>query len=217
VFELGRSDIGFGKLIVDERGVTRTKLFGRETILWDDVRDYRVKVEFRAHDPNVLLNNPITDVKNVVEAFRGNSKRRYGMSLFGESSRVAFNWRFRDVALAITFAIEQIDARITNASRALLEQGGEIRFGKLRLAAAGLLVGGAYLSSTQVEAIELFDASSLELRVMRKGKVWPLATMKFHTVPNPYSALAIAEELGYVIKGRELLPRFAPPEARVVR
>jgi len=217
VFELGRSDIGFGKLIVDERGITRTKLFGRETILWDDVRDYRVKVEFRARDPNVLWNNPITDVKNVVAAFRGNSKRRYGMTLFGESSRVAFNWRFRDVELAIAFAIEQVDTRITRASRAILEQGGEIRFGKLRLAAAGLLLGGAYLSATQVEAIELFDASSLELRVMRKGKVWPLATMKFHTVPNPYSALAIAEELGYVIKGRELLPRFAPPEARVVR
>jgi hypothetical protein len=217
VFELGRSDIGFGKLIVDEHGITRTKLFGRETILWEDVRDYRVKVEFRARDANVLWNNPITDVKNVVEAFRGNSKRRYGMTLFGESTRVAFNWRFRDVGLAIAFAIEQIDTRITNVSRALLERGGEIRFGKLRLAAGGILVGSAFLGASQVEAIELFDASSLELRVMRKGKVWPVATMKFHTVPNPYSALAIAEELGYVVKGRELLPRFAPPIARVVR
>ena len=217
MFELGRSDIGFGKLIVDEHGITRTKLFGRETILWDDVRDYRVKVEFRARDPNVFFHNPITDVKNVVEAFRGNSKRRYGMTLFGESTRVAFNWRFRDVGLAIAFAIEQIDTRITNVSRALLERGGEIRFGKLRLAAGGILVGSAFLGASQVEAIELFDASSLELRVMRKGKVWPLAKMKFHTVPNPYSALAIAEELGYVIKGRELLPRFAPPIARVVR
>jgi len=217
VFELGRSDIGFGKLIVDERGITRKKLFGRETILWDDVRDYRVKVEFRARDPNMLWNNPITDVKNAVEAFRGNSRRRYGMTLFGETSRVAFNWRFRDVGLAITFAIEQIDTRITNASRALLEQFGELRFGKLRLAAGGILVGSAFLEAAEVEAIELFDANTLELRVMRKGKIWPLAKMQFHTVPNPYTLLAIAEELGYAIKGRELLPRLAPPEARVVR
>jgi hypothetical protein len=139
------------------------------------------------------------------------------MTLFGESTRVAFNWRFRDVGLAIAFAIEQIDPRLTKASRAVLAQGGELRFGKLRLASAGLLLGGEYLAVSQVEAIELFDASTLELRVMRKGKVWPLAKLKFHTVPNPYSALAIAEELGYVVKGRELLPRFAPPEARVVR
>jgi hypothetical protein len=176
-----------------------------------------VKVEFRARDPNMLWNNPITDVKNAVEAFRGNSRRRYGMTLFGETSRVAFNWRFRDVGLAITFAIEQIDTRITNASRALLEQFGELRFGKLRLAAGGILVGSAFLEAAEVEAIELFDANTLELRVMRKGKIWPLAKMQFHTVPNPYTLLAIAEELGYAIKGRELLPRLAPPEARVVR
>ena len=42
--ELRRSDIGFGRLVVDDTGVTRRFALSATSIALDEVRDYRLKI-----------------------------------------------------------------------------------------------------------------------------------------------------------------------------
>src|SRR5213078_1899429 len=52
--ELRRSDIGFGRVVVDDTGVTRHFARSIASIAWDEIRDYRLKVEIRGARLEVL-------------------------------------------------------------------------------------------------------------------------------------------------------------------
>jgi len=52
--ELRRSDIGFGRVTVDDTGVTRQRALSVESIAWDQIRDYRLTVEIRGARLEVL-------------------------------------------------------------------------------------------------------------------------------------------------------------------
>lgn len=56
-----------------------------------------------------------------------------------------------------------------------------------------------------VESIELFDNSPIQLRVMKRDKVWPYGKADTDDIPNLIEVLRIAHELGYPVKGLALL------------
>jgi hypothetical protein len=39
--ELTRADFGFGRVVIDDRGVTRRQLFSTRTLAWNTILDYR--------------------------------------------------------------------------------------------------------------------------------------------------------------------------------
>ena len=45
--ELRRSDIGFGRVVIDDVGVTRHYALRSTSIAWDEIRDYRLTIEIR--------------------------------------------------------------------------------------------------------------------------------------------------------------------------
>ncbi|MFT3694690.1 MAG: hypothetical protein QM831_16185 [Kofleriaceae bacterium] len=212
MFELSRSDIGFGKLLVDDEGITRTKLIRRESIRWDDVREYRLRIDYTARNPYSMFRTIFDDLEDVNRALRGRSYREYQMTLFGETDHVQFNWRFRHVELAVEAALAHVEPRITAAARTLLQRERYVRFGPLAISRDALELDGDRIAREHVEQIQLLDVSPTYVRVMKRGKVWPFAKLRLYELPNPHSALLLAEELGYVIGNRELL--FTVPEMR---
>jgi len=212
--ELRRSDIGFGRVTVDDTGVTRQRALSVESIAWDQIRDYRLTVEIRGARLEVLYLVHWIDVllmaNDVHNGYRGQHRMRFGIELRGETQRVAFNWRFKGVELAIAQILQRVHPSLAAPVHALFARTGIAKFGDLtigehaiRWADKPALLRGA------VESVELFNSSPLRLRVMAKRKVWPYGQAALADIPNIVTALELADQQGYPVRGRELLSRLA--------
>jgi hypothetical protein len=210
--ELRRADVGFGRVIVDDRGVTRRGLFRTRSLAWDDIRDYRLTIQLRGLAPDALyvLDSGLADVLWLTDAIRaaqGQSRVAFGIELHGDGGRrLEFNWRrFRGTTLAIAAILARIAERLAAPARAELAAHGTVRFGPLQLARHGVQWGDdPPLAREAIESIELFDTSPVRLRVMARGKVWPYGQAPTRRIPNLTAALELAESLAYRVRGREL-------------
>lgn len=215
--ELRRSDIGFGRVLIDDHGVTRHSLIRTHALAWDEIRDYRLKIEMRGAKLEVLYLvdwlNLVLIARDVRTGLHGDHRFRLGIELLGESQRVAFNWRFRAVPMAIAQILERICAPLLVRARAHLRADGLVRFGPLALAEHGIQWGSRPpLPRDQVESVELFNSSPVRLRVMEHDKAWPYGQAPTAEIPNISAALEIAKTLGYRVRGRELFRAFAAVE-----
>lgn len=223
--ELGRADIGFGHVVLDDHGVTRKGVIGSDSIAYDDIRDYRLTIELGlegglgAGDAGMYLGDlavMIDLAAAFLEAIRSDGspdapprKVRLGIELLGASSRVDFNWRFEHVDVAIAHVLERIDERITTACREQLRDTGVFHAGPLALSADAIRWGTHdAIAKADVESIELFDSSPVELRVMKRGKVLPYGHARTSEIPWLGSVLVLADELGYPVSGRGLIRAF---------
>jgi Bacterial PH domain len=212
--ELRRSDIGFGRVLVDDTGVTRRRLLSAQSIAWDAIRDYRLKIEIRGARLEVLylvdgldLLLMASDVRN---GYRGDHRFRFGIELLGDAHRVAFNWRFRGVEIAIAQILRRIHPRLVQPVLAGFARHGIAQFGALTIGAHAIRwADKAALPRAAVESVELFNSSPLRLRVMARGKVWPYGQAELAEIPNVAAALELAEQQGYPVRGRELVARLA--------
>jgi hypothetical protein len=216
--ELRRSDIGFGRVVVDDAGVTRHFARSAASIAWDEIRDYRLTIEIRGARLEVLYLFRWIDVllmaNDVRNGYRGEHRLRFGIALLGEHSRVAFNWRFRGVELAIAQILRRIHPRLslpvqTGFARHRIAQFGPLRIGEHAIRWADK----PPLARARVESIELFNSSPIRLRVMAIGKAWPYGQAELADIPNVAAALELAEQQGYPVHGRELLARLALDES----
>ncbi|HEX8115430.1 MAG TPA: hypothetical protein VF516_47210 [Kofleriaceae bacterium] len=213
-FELRRSDIGFGRLIVDDTGVTRRFALSTASIAWDEIRDYRLKIEIRGARLEVLYLVRWIDMllmaNDVRSGYRGDHRFRFGMVLLGEHKRVAFNWRFRGVAIAIAQILKRIHPRLALPVQTEFARHGIAQFGPLTIGEHAIRWGDKpALARAAVESIELFNSSPVRLRVMAKRKVWPYGQAELADIPNVAAALELAERQRYLVRGRELLARLA--------
>jgi hypothetical protein len=212
--ELRRSDIGFGRVVVDDTGVTRRFALSAASIAWDEIRDYRLKIEIRGARLEVLylvrwidLLLMANDVRN---GYRGHHRFRFGIVLLGEHKRIAFNWRFRGVEIAIAQILRRIHARLATPVRADFARHGIAQFGALTIGEHAIRWGDKPpLPRAAVESIELFNSSPIRLRVMARRKAWPYGQALLADIPNIAAALELAEQQGYPVRGRELLARLA--------
>ncbi|MDB4960571.1 MAG: hypothetical protein JWP01_570 [Myxococcales bacterium] len=200
MLELRRSDIGFGRVRISDHSVERTTLFGRHALTWDEIRDYRLTIELTRRLSNELAST--VHLHEVIEGYRGRHGLKLGIELIGDDDTVAFNWRFRDVALAIAQVVQRIRERFLASAQSTLVSTGAVTFGPLELSATSVRWNVDELAADKVEAIELFNSSPVSLRVMARGRVWPHGSVPTAKVPN---LLAVLEALGYVVRGRELL------------
>lgn len=212
MFELERADIGFGKLILDDKAVTRTGVFGRKTIAWDDVLEYRLSVDYVRKDPNGF--QPRVPFLNLITGVRDPMFRLCGIELRSKQARVAFNWRFRDIDQAIGYAVSNVEPRLTRIALESVRDRGVSAYGDFEVSRESVVHQKQATSAEKIEAFEIVASAPLEFRVVRKDTsfIWrPL-----QRVPNPHTLLAVAEQLGYVVRGRELLPQARLPEARLL-
>jgi hypothetical protein len=216
MLELGRADIGFGRLVLDDDGVTREKLVRRQYLAWRDVEEYRLTLEARARTSP--WNDAISGVIDLFRALRGADRVPFsGIELRGATTTLAFNWRFERSEEAIAFALARIAPRLTEVARAALREAGSLRFGPLGLARHALIWNGKPpLPCEHVEAIVIDDLAKARFLIRKRDKAFPWATTKLARIPNVLAALELAAELGYTIEGRERIPGQAPPAARVV-
>lgn len=212
--ELRRSDIGFGRVVVDDTGVTRHFLRSAASIAWDEIRDYRLTIEIRGARIEVLYLVRWLDVllmaNDVRSGYRGDHRFRFGIALLGDDQRVAFNWRFRGVELAIAQVLRRIHPRLAAPVHA--------GFARRRIAQFGPLTVGDHalhwrdkpvLPRAAVESVELFNSSPIRLRIMARNKILPYGQAALADIPNLVAALELAAQLGYPVRGRELLARLA--------
>jgi hypothetical protein len=199
---------------VDDRGVTRHSLIRTHSLAWDEIRDYRLTIEMRGAKLEVLylvdwLNLALI-ARDVRRGIHGEHRFRLGIELLGDSERVAFNWRFRAVPMAIAQILERIFPPLAARAHAQLAAGGIARFGPLALAEHGIQWGDRPpLPREAVESVELFNSSPVRLRVMAHDKAWPYGQAETADIPNIAAALEIAERLGYRVRGRELFRGFS--------
>ncbi|HZJ66946.1 MAG TPA: hypothetical protein VFD36_25740 [Kofleriaceae bacterium] len=217
--ELRRSDIGFGRVIVDDTGVTRHFLMSSASIAWDAIRDYRLTIEIRGARFEVLYLLRWLDMlliaNDVWKGYRGDHRFRFGIELLGESARVAFNWRFRGVEIAIAQILRRIHPRLALPAQTEFASHGIAHFGPLTIGHYAIRWSDKpALPRAGVESIELFNSSPLRLRVMAKRKIWPYGQAELADIPNIVAALELAEQQGYPVHGRELLARLALGPAR---
>jgi len=212
--ELRRSDIGFGRVVVDDTGVTRHFARSIASIAWDEIRDYRLKVEIRGARLEVLYLVRWIDMllmaNDVRNGYRGDHRFRFGIVLLGEHTRLAFNWRFRGVELAIAQILRRIHARLAMPVQAGFARHGIARFGALTIGEHAIRWGDKpALPRAAVESVELFNSSTVRLRVMARRKALPYGQAELADIPNVAAALELAEQQGYRVRGRELLARLA--------
>lgn len=219
--ELRRSDIGFGRLVVDDTGVTRRFARSATSIAWDEVRDYRLKIEIRGARLEVLYLVRWVDVllmaNDARRGYRGEHRFRFGMVLLGEHKRVAFNWRFRGVEVAIAQILQRIHPRLTLPVQTGFARHGIAQFGPLTIGEHAIRWGDKpALARAAVESVELFNSSPVRLRVMARRKVWPYGQAELADIPAVAAALELAEQQGYPVRGRELLASLGAPRGRTV-
>lgn len=216
--ELGRSDIGFGRLVVDERGVTRHRMIRTQHIAWDDITSYHLELELRGitGDAGYIVGGPLTWIADYAAGKRGRHQRRFGMTLVGARTSVFFNWRFERVETAIIAVLARVHDRITARARSELDAHGLVRFGHFRFSRHGIgWRDREPLARTAVEQVELFNSTDVAFRVLRRSRAWPYKQVPLNRIPNVLSALVIAKELGYGAYGWELLRPLLPPRAEV--
>jgi hypothetical protein len=211
---LRRSDIGFGRVIVDDTGVTRHGLLSSRSIAWGEILDYRLTVEIRGSRFEVLYLvdylNLLLITNDIRKGYRGDHRFRFGIQLFGTTQQLAFNWRFRGVELAIAQILRRIHPLLARQARAAFELTGVGRFGLLALADRGIQwAARPALPRDEVECVELFNSSPVQLRVMAKHRTWPYCRAAMAEIPNIAAALELARALGYAVRGRELVARLA--------
>lgn len=210
---LKRADIGFGRLIVDDRGITRERLVRTSFLAWDEIRDYRLTIEYRGAGVEVLylvdwLNLALIG-RDIVRGARGEHRLRLGLEVIGDSERVFFNWRYRGVAMAIARVLQRVAGPLSEALQRTAGPSGIVRSGPLTLSEHGVQWKSKEpLAQGSVESIELFDSSPVKLRVMARGKAWPYAQAMLADIPNLIGVLDVAERRGYRVKGRGLIARF---------
>jgi hypothetical protein len=207
---LRRDDIGFGRLIVDDHGVTRARLIRRQSLAWDEIRDYRLTIEMRGARIEVLylvdIVNAALFIRDFIRGMRGKHSYRVGLELIGEHERVFFNWRFKGVAMAIARVLDRIAEPLAQPARDTLARDRIVSFGPLTLSADAVQwADKPPLAHASVEAIELFNSSPVRLRVMTRDKTWPYAQAPLAHIPNVCAVIELAGTLGYRVRGLELL------------
>lgn len=203
-----RLDVGFGRVIVDDHGVTRERLTRRDAIAWEAIRDYRLTIELGSK-PDVVsflfLNGPLM-VRDVLRGYRAEHRFRFGMELYGETERVAFNWRFRGIEMAVVEICSRICGPLADAARARLAADAHIQLGPLRLTRDHVQWRDRPpLPRDAVERIELFNSAPISLRVMARDKILPYGRARTAAIPNLVAVLELARTLGYPVGGGELL------------
>lgn len=212
--ELRRSDIGFGRVVVDDAGVTRRFALSAASIAWHEIRDYRLTVEIRGSRLEVLYLLRWIDValmaNDVRNGYRGQHRFRFGIVLLGDGRKVAFNWRFRGAELAIARILRRVHPALAGPVHADFARHRIARVGPLTIGEHAIRWGDRpALPRARVESIEVFNSSPLRLRVMARGKIWPYGQAELADIPNVLAVLELAEQQGYPVRGRELLARLA--------
>lgn len=106
----------------------------------------------------------------------------------------------------IARTLTALHAATLQALRDELERTGLVTAGPLQLGRTELMwKRNEPITRAEVEAIELFDNSPIQLRVMKHDKVWPYGKADTDDIPNVVEVLRLAHELGYPVKGLALL------------
>jgi hypothetical protein len=204
-----RRFLGLGRVVVDERGVTRRGL-STSSLAWDEIVDYRLTaVLLGVNRPVIYLSDVLEAIRiatTAIDAYRGRDRFGFGIAVFGATRRVRFSWRFPDAQLAIAMILNRLCRPLGRRARTAFERDGVGRFGPLTLADHGIeWLGKPGLPRARVEHIDLFDSSPVRLRVMARGKAFPYASVRLADIPHLVAALDLARALGYRVRGRELL------------
>ncbi len=106
----------------------------------------------------------------------------------------------------IAHTLTDLHPKTLHALREELERTGLVIAGPLTLGSGEVRwKSNAPITRAEVESIELFDNSPIQLRVMKRDKVWPYGKADTDDIPNVVEVLRIAHELGYPVKGLAML------------
>ncbi|HEX4456302.1 MAG TPA: hypothetical protein VH143_35820 [Kofleriaceae bacterium] len=135
-------------------------------------------------------------------ALRGDrSEIRLSCELIGEHQRVTL-----DDCFAIDEILHRIGPRLLASARDQLGRDRVATFGRLALARHGVQWETRDpIAFEAVDQISLVDTTPVQLFVHAKHRAWPYAKLALAAVPNVLAMLALAAELGYRVRGRELL------------
>jgi hypothetical protein len=181
---------------VDDTHVTRYGLLFQKAIALADVRSYRMEMPFKT--------NAISAALSEMPQFLAGGYR-YSLELEGPTT-LSISWRYHHLDKIIARVLRHIHGRITEAARTELAKTGIARFGPVAFSKQGIQwKNKPPIGAAGIEAVEVFDAMPAQFRLMRTGKILPMGRVRLVKIPNLLSALVIARELGYRVRGLDLL------------
>ena len=194
---LHRSDFGVSRLIVDDEGVTFAGMVRKRRIAFADVHLYRLTQTSKSNAAHTLVQGNMLVPRSFTVC---------SIEVAGPTGDLDIGLRFNHTEKAVARILARVHERLTAAARAELAKTGVARFGKLALARTGILWrDGLTIGPDAVEAIEVFDAWTTQFRVMKSGQTYPHMSTSLDKIPNLLSALVIARDLGYHVRGLDLL------------
>jgi hypothetical protein len=223
MLELKRADIGLGRVVFDDEGVSHHHAIAHtESIRWDEIEDYRLAIELTYESNLLTMNVPVLGAllfaSDAVNAYKGDHNLRFGMALTGHGRKVDFNWRFKDTMSGVVYVLHRIAKPFTAKARAQLQATGAATFGPLTLSRDEVRWNDFVLERDGVAAIELGEGpapamsmqvgSVVELRVRARGRDKPIGHARTEDIPNVCGALQIARDLGYPVTGAGMLEGF---------
>jgi hypothetical protein len=204
-FGLPRDGFGFGKLIIDETGIARKRMFGTQRIEWSDVREYWLRIEPANSISGWGVLERILDALDRWTPY-GPTPPRHRLELVGEFEKLVIDSSFANVELAIDEAMRRIGPRLLADARRELDRTRVVTFGDFGVRAEALQWQGREpIARDAVEALEIIDNTPLQVFVQQRGKARAYAHIPLQRIPNVLVALELAEQLGYRVRGRERL------------
>lgn len=197
--------LGSGRVSIDDHGITRERLLrGTRTLAWDQIEAYHLTIEAGVESDLLSNLNPMNFLLG--GSYGGRAIWQYGIVLVGGETHIEFDWSFEAATRVIAHVLRTIHDRMMSITRARLRDTGLLSAGDLRIAATEVQWrSDAPLRLEDVESIEFFNSSPVRMRVMKYEKVLPYAHCEMSDVANIIEVLEVAREIGYPVRGIELL------------
>jgi hypothetical protein len=213
MLELSPAGYGFGTLRLDDVGITLTSLFRARSLGWADVLEYRLGVSAVSSIPAderlgtwMLVGGAAIMVVDAIAALRGRLGVAPRLELIGAHWRIVIGERFGHAELAIAEALRRVGPRLLDAARHAIGSTGRARFGPLVLGAEQIeWKRHPVLARRDCTTIEVERGIRHRLAIVVRGEPRQYARVALARIPNVVTALDLAEELGYPVRGRELL------------
>ena len=204
-----------GRVVIDDAGITRHDLLSHTHLPWSAIRRYHLALEIAPVNNLFTQMIGVGDVLLLLDLARGLvGDRDYKLALAldgADGSHLELDSGFRHAAAGIADILTRLHATQLAAA------GDAIELGPLALSAGSISSAGKTIAREDVESVELFDDTPISLRVMARGKAFPFAKAPTAEIPNVLVALAVAQRLGYRVRGLALLEALVirrPPASR---
>jgi hypothetical protein len=180
---------------IHQEGIAHSGLFGAREIPWVEVKETRYQHVTAAQAAGAhfgligMLVAAAADRKDGSGAKSSQNLRIVGQD-GGKINLTNLHQGYKEV---IQTVLARVNERLLPEKRALLRQGGEVEFGKLKLSLQGVVWGSK--APVPYSELEFSGVGGSNFRLKVKGKWLDIVSVNTRTIPNVFVALDLITEM----------------------